>query len=96
MGFAKREMERAEGLESVATAIAIEMGALSRCEFHDELVDELAGMNEEVEEEAVSRLTNGAEEMSDFRSPGEVRDAVRGAFENAGMECGSCAKHRDD
>jgi hypothetical protein len=91
----KREMERQDGLVAVATSIAIEIGALERCEHCEEVTDPLAGMEEEVTEEALTRFRSGADEMADFRSEDEVRQAVQSAITDTGEEC-SCARHRDD
>jgi hypothetical protein len=96
VGFMKREMERKDAMMEVATSIAIEMEALERCEFHDEVSDLLAGMNDEVADEAVARFKAGAPEMEQFNNEEEVRKAVEDAFSNAGEECSSCAKHRDE
>jgi hypothetical protein len=95
MSFAKREMERQEGLLAVATEIAIEMGALERCENDGVVKDLLAGMNDEVRDEALARFRAGEPEMEDFKDEAEVAKVVEEAFNNAGEEC-PCSQHLDD
>lgn len=95
MGYEKRKMEERENQRDVATQIAVEAGVLNRCEFHEEVWDALAGDNTPAYKLGNYKFSKG-ELAGVFSDRREMTDAIDAAVEYAGMECGSCAKLRDE
>jgi len=86
-------MERKDGLENAAIAIAIKTGVIEECEFHPGTYVDLG--DDEAEKNAyavgMSMLKNGE---IDFKRD-ELKVAIKSAFDNAGDGCYSCQRWRD-
>ncbi len=95
MGGAKRMMERRESLLGVATGIALEAGALKRCEYHEivfEGPNDIQGAYMLGNYKFSKGELNGA-----FETRREMTDCIKQAVEdNCADECPRCADFRDE
>jgi hypothetical protein len=94
MGQAKREMERLDGLRSDAERLLLKTGAISKCEFHDDVL--LDQMDDDAKKHAYAL---GANEVKAGKIDGthkELMDAIDSVASDAGTECYSCEKWKED
>ncbi len=91
MGRAKDEGIRWDGLVEVMTNLAVRAGSMERCP-HGTALDLLD--NEPAFALAAEEFENG--KLSEFRDLGEVKAALKAAFDNAGDECTACQKIKDE
>jgi hypothetical protein len=96
MSFAKRLMERHDEQRSAAMRIALQAGALKRCEFHEDCVFE-----GDHDIEGAYRLGNSMFSRGELReivdSRKEMTDCIKDVVEDhRGDECPRCAKFRDE
>ena len=96
MGLAKRQMEEDEGKRQLAISIATEVGVLTTCEFHEEII--LRG-DEDIEK--AYRLGNtmfSSGKIKDaFSSRSEMTDCIKQVVEeNPSHECSYCDKWNKD
>jgi Bacteriophage lambda ea8.5-related domain len=95
MGFAKEQMLHHQDQIAVATDIAVEAGVLSRCEFHDTVLDN------ETEPTDAYKLANWKFSHGKLRDAFETRremtDAVQEAIQDSSsFGCGLCESILDD
>ncbi len=87
-------MDHYEEQHRVAQQIAIEADVLKVCEFHEEVYQS------EFDGTAAYKLGNykftEGKLTGTFGDRKEMTDAIKRAIENAGDECGRCAKFRDE
>jgi hypothetical protein len=93
MGGYKRMMEDAEAKRAAAIEIAIEAGALKRCEYHDDVYEGSRDF------EAAYRLGNtkfSRGEAGAFENRREMTDYIKEVIEDhPAEECPSCEHIRD-
>lgn len=87
-------MMRLEGLEAVATGVALKAGALQACPLHDDVV--LTVGNSEADRKAYAIGTNMVKSGEVDGTREEFMDAIKSAIDDASDECFICAKHRDE
>lgn len=90
MGRQKEELARLEDLNVHAQGIAAQAGAIRECEHHPGTFIICEDTNAENEAYAIAKNEIENEETS-FKSE-ELTDAIKSAINNAGEECGYCAK----
>lgn len=85
-----RSMEYEEIRQQAATEIAIDSGAIERCEVHDDIL-----LKGNVEIEAAYKLGNARYSAGDmdgvFSSRREMTDYIQSAVELADLRCERCA-----
>jgi hypothetical protein len=96
MSMIKRWMEEQEQQEGVATGIAVEAGVLKQCEAHGEVYDVSLGDHSSAYALGNWKFTNKKVPEGLYSDRKELNDAIQKAIKNSGMECGYCAKHRDE
>lgn len=94
MGSAKREMERQHSATMVGIEIGIRAGVLERCEIHEETYW-TTGDDEREAYRIASAMVRDGDPLVANMDRQEVLDGVKAAIDDAGDECGSCAKNRD-
>lgn len=95
MSAATDAMLHAEAQRQETIEIAIKAGVLERCEIHEEVYDPLNGDYSPAYKLGNYRLSHGLLSVS-FTSSRELTDTIKDAIEDSPMECGYCAKWRDD
>jgi hypothetical protein len=95
MGQAKRMLEEEADRSSAGQELAVEMEYASRCEIHDEVVDQLCFDPVDARE----RLSTPDEcaLLADygFENVDEAVVAIEDGLKNMDDHCGSCAKNAD-
>jgi hypothetical protein len=91
MGAMKQQMMHEQEQREEATRIAVDAGVLKSCPYHGEVYDPLNGDNTPAYKLGNYRFSRG-ELNVEFSSRPEMLDAIKAAIEDAGMECGYCAK----
>ena len=92
MGLTKRRMELREAQLDEATNIAIEAGALKRCELHSEIVWNVFDDPSVAYRIGNARFTAG-ELQTDFASRRELTDMIKEAIDEAGLDgCPLCER----
>ncbi|MEJ5117131.1 hypothetical protein WH158_06835 [Gluconobacter cerinus] len=97
MSIAKRMMEEREALEGQATHILLEVGCLTRCPNHDDVL-----LENDNDLEPAYRLANTLISKGEIELPhGEGRrwftDLIKSVFDDhLSDECYSCAKMMED
>lgn len=96
MGAVKEWMIHHDYQLEVATDIAVEVGVLSRCEYHADIVLDNETEHTDAYKLASWKFSRG--ELRDvFKTRKEMTDAIQEAIQNAGsFGCGICAKMMDD
>jgi hypothetical protein len=96
MGYMKELMLKQEYQASVATDIAVEAGALERCEYHEDIVLDPMGDYTPAYKLGNYRFSQG--QLRDvFESRTEMADAIKAAIDDACMfGCPYCAKMLHD
>lgn len=92
MGSAKRAKEEADGRTDAITEVMIEHGYLSRCEFHETLVDEMVSQDPQA---IYDELVGDDVDVGQLGSQPEILESIKAALANAAMECNDC-DHSDD
>ena len=95
MGSAKRFMEEQENQMQIATQIAVQAGALTVCEYHGYVTDNLTGDDPAPYKLASYKFAKG-ELDGVFSSRQEMLDTVKAAIADAGMECPGCESRDRD
>ncbi|WP_263350314.1 hypothetical protein [Acidicapsa acidisoli] len=95
MGFAKRQMQLEQDQWIIAQEIAVDAGVLKRCEFHSEVYGAPGDDNTPAYIRG-NRLFSSGELNGVFSDRREMTDAIKAAIEDSAMECGYCAKWRND
>lgn len=90
MGRQKEELARLEDLYAHAQGIAAQAGAIRECEHHPGIFITCEDTDAEEEAYAIAIKEMKNEEPS-FKSE-ELIDAIKSAINDAGEECGYCAK----
>jgi hypothetical protein len=95
MGSTKREMERIDGVRHIAKQIAVEAGAITICEMHDETsIDQ---MDDDTKNLAYAIATNKWKDgVFEGSKRSEVMDAIKYAIDDSCMSCPSCTKMFED
>jgi hypothetical protein len=94
MGPAKREFERIESLYSIAQVVLVRAKAIEECEYHDgTFIDH---DNDDALKTAYAMGTNMVKRGEVDGTREEFREAIASAYADAGLECPSCAEHRDE
>lgn len=93
MGAAKRQLELMEYQERMAQEVAVEAGALSRCELHDDVL--LAENDPDANKHAYALGTN-LWKKGGLGKREEFMETVKRVIEEGGDECYSCAKNAAD
>ena len=93
MGAAKRLLEAHQHKLMVAEDIAVEAGALERCEFHDFVYDT---WGDPVEAYKLGNRKFTAGEVAVFADRREMTDYIQDAITQSADECGYCAKWASD
>ena len=92
MGLTKRLMELRETQRAVATNIAVEAGALKRCELHPDVVWATFDDPSMAYRIGNVRFTAG-KLQTDFASRRELTDAIKEAIDEAGLDgCWLCER----
>jgi hypothetical protein len=91
MGLAKRELERHDSLREQAIVAAVEAGALSRCDAHEEVL--LHQSDDEAEKHAYALGTNMHKKGEVDGTRQEFMDSIKSVLEEAADECPFCAKN---
>lgn len=91
MGSAKHELERLEEARAWATRELLKRELIEECEIHEGTYIDLLGGEEP---EDLATQINALPDCIKDRD--ELVKALRGALDDAGMECGSCAKNAED
>jgi hypothetical protein len=91
MSFIKRHMERLEEQRRTAVDICVRTGVLIRCEYHDEVYDAMSGDDPSPYKLGNSLFSQG-KLNGVFSTRTKMTEAIKAAIEDAGMECGYCAK----
>lgn len=80
----------------VATSILVRAGCATKCDIHEEVSDNLGDM-EDAYKLVNSLITKSDPIVAQFNGDRRrATDAIKAAKANLGMECGSCAKNRDE
>jgi len=87
-------MMRLEDLEAQAMNVLVKAGAVEECEHHDGTFIDRGDPDAVSKAYAIGTNMVKAGEVDGTRE--EFMAAIKSALENAGDECPSCAKNRDD
>lgn len=90
MGRQKEELARLEDLYLYAQGIASQAGAIRECEYHSGIF--ITCENADAEDEAYAFARREIENGEKSFNREELTDAVKSAINEAGEECGYCAK----
>lgn len=98
MGRMKDILIGEEQKRDIAESIALEAGALIRCEYHNDIVTDAE--NDDAKTLAYkianSRLSEKDVSVSGFKSRKELSDMIKSVIEQSYSECPDCRKVREE
>lgn len=90
MGGAKRMLEEHDHKKGIAIGIAVDSGALSRCEMHTEFYEGDGDFDEAFEHGKKQFKSKGYDKV--FDSLDDMRSIIKEVVEESADECWRCAK----
>ena len=97
MSSIKRHFEDQEQKRQIAIEIALRVGLLTKCEYHDEIIDPLENNHEEAYKLANSLITKEDALVNPFNgNRKELTDMLSSITEEFGDQCSFCHKWDND